>query len=123
MEKPNHGSTALHQKLVKDFQLEIGIRYEDVVFIPYTVGMFRDFDTANRIIHAGIKGVPDCIVLGVGWYLFFDAKTGGATYTKEQAAFAKRMYEINGHERVFKLRSVNQGIDIINDIRARHAKK
>ena len=108
------GSTQEHQNLVKAFPVAACKMFDDIVVIPYTCGVFRDFDSAERIIHAGIKGVPDLLVLGNGFYLFFDGKTGKARFTKEQSAFKARIDSINkGTEHVYKLTSVDQGINII----------
>lgn len=113
------GSTALHQKLVKDFQLEVPKHFSDLIVITYTVGMFRDFELAERIIRAGVAGVPDLIVFGPSLYVFFDAKTGNAVFSKEQKNWKRVMKEINGAERVFKLTSVAQGIEILKGIYAK----
>lgn len=117
------GSTEDHQNLVKAFPKAACLEFSDIVVIPYTVGMFRDFDSAERIIHAGIKGVPDLLVLGCGFYLFFDAKTGKARFTKEQAAFKARIDSINkGTDHVYKLTSVEQGLNIIRKCKAFYEK-
>jgi len=87
MKSFDHGSTKEHQDLGKAFCKAVSAEFPDLVMLPYTCGMFRDFDSAERIIHAGQKGVPDWLVLGCGWYLWFDAKTGFAKFTKEQMAF------------------------------------
>ena len=107
------GSTLLHQNLVKEFHKAVSARYENVIVLPYTVGMFRDFDTAERIIHAGMKGVPDLLVIGKNFYLFFDAKTGKADFSKEQKAFKARVLQITGEDLVHKLTSVQVGLNII----------
>jgi len=77
--------------------------------------MFRAFDNPDRIIRAGVKGVPDLMVLGRNFYLFFDAKTGNARFTKEQNNFKERLREIAGAELVYKLTSVEQGLAIIKN--------
>lgn len=121
MNNPNHGSTAKHQALLKNFDLAVGQSFDDVIIIPYTVGMFRDFDSAERIIRAGYPGIPDRLVLGSGWYLFFDGKTGHATFTKEQRAFRDRLMTINkGEEVVHKLKSVDYGLEIIRRYKEKH---
>lgn len=108
------GSTFAHQELIKQFRLAVTQNFGlSVMVVPYTVGMFRDFDTASRIIHAGEKGTPDLLVLGSRFYLWFDAKTGKASFTKEQLFFKKRIDALNDYESVFKLTSVEQGIKII----------
>lgn len=107
------GSTLLHQNLVKDFYKAVSARYADVMVIPYTVGMFRDFDTATRIIHAGMKGVPDLIVFGKDFYLFFDIKTGNANFSIDQKNFKNRMLQISKYDVVHKLTSIEQGLNII----------
>lgn len=107
------GSTFEHQNLLKAFNKAVSREFPNTLILPYTVGMFRDFDTASRIIHAGIKGVPDLIILGSGWYLILDAKTGHAKFSKEQLAFKKRILEINGKDLVHKLTSVEQGLLLI----------
>jgi len=108
------GSTEKHQKLLKEFRLAVGHEFDDVVYVPYTNGMFRDFDSADRIIHAGMKGVPDCLILGSGWYLWFDGKTGSAGFTPEQTNWKERMKTLNhGNEIMHKLKSVQRGLDLI----------
>jgi len=79
-----HGSTKEHQDLIKAFFKAVSFTFPDIIVLPYTVGMFRDFDSAERIIHAGYKGVPDTLILGFRWYLFFDAKTGKAKFSPAQ---------------------------------------
>ena len=112
----DRGSTQAHQDLGKKFFKEASLAFDNIFIIPYTVGMFRDFDTASRIIHAGQKGVPDWIVFGCGWYLFFDCKTGKAKFSTEQLAVKKRISEINkGTDHVYKLTNVEQAINIINE--------
>lgn len=119
----NKGSTRAHQDLGKAFLKAASLAFPDIVVISYTVGMFRDFDTANRIIHAGQKGVPDWIIFGNGWYLFFDIKTGKAKFSKEQMAFKKRISEIsNGGEFVYKINSVDQALNIIKNAKEFYAK-
>lgn len=118
------GSTQAHQDLGKAFFKAASIAYPDIVIIPYTVGMFRDFDTANRIIHAGQKGVTDWLIFGAGWYLFFDIKTGKAKFSKEQMAFKKRIAEINtSGEYVYKINSVEQALNIIKNAKEFYARK
>ena len=110
------GSTRAHQDLNKQFIKAVSAQFPAIIVIPYTVGVFRDFDTAARIIHAGIKGIPDIIVIGKGFYLFFDCKTGKAKFTKEQLAFKKRVAELNdGQELVYKLGNVDQGLNVIKN--------
>lgn len=109
----NRGSTQAHQNLVKLFFKEASIKFPNIFIANYTVGMFRDFDSATRIIHAGTKGVPDLLLYGKNWYLFLDAKTGRATFSKEQLAFKKRIFEITGKDLVHKLTSVDQGLELI----------
>ena len=118
------GSTQAHQDLVKAFMKAVCAEFSDITVLPYTVGMFRDFDSAERIIHAGVKGVPDILILGCGFYLWFDAKTGKAKFTPEQSAFKKRMSEINkGTEHVYKLTSIEQGLNIIKEARKFYERK
>ncbi len=118
------GSTQEHQNLVKRFPVEACKAFPDIVVIPYTVGMFRDFDSAERIIHAGLKGVPDLLVLGCGFYLFFDGKTGKAKFTKEQTAFKTRINEINkGTDHVYKLTNIEQGLEIIKKCKEFYERK
>jgi hypothetical protein len=102
-----------HQNLVKEFSNALSEKFPDIIVIPYTVGMFRAFDNPDRIIRAGIKGVPDLIIFGKGFYLFLDAKTGNATFNKNQRFFKERMQEVAGCDIVFKLKSVDQGLKII----------
>ena len=110
----DQGSTKEHQDLIKDFIKEVSRIFPDVMIVPYTVGMFRDFDSAERIIHACQKGFPYTLILGCGWYLLFDGKTGNARFSKEQAAIAERIKTINkGTDHVYKLKSLEDGIKII----------
>lgn len=116
MKSFNVGSTEAHQDLGKAFFKAVSARYTNLVMIPYTVGMFRDFESAERIIHAGEKGVPDWIIFGEGWYLFFDAKTGDANFSTSQKAFKRRIDDLNGgSEHVYKLTSVESGLNIIKN--------
>ena len=118
------GSTQAHQDLGKELYKAVSRTYPDLVMIPYTVGMFRDFHTADRIIHAGIAGVPDWLIFGCGFYVFFDVKTGNATFSKEQRAFSIRIKELNkGTDYMYKVKSVDQGLNILKNIVGFHAKK
>ena len=83
--------------------------------LPYTVGMFRAFDDVDRIIRAGQKGVPDLLTLLPNGFLYFDAKTGKADFTQEQAFFRARVHDICGEHRVFKLRNVEMGLEKIGE--------
>ncbi len=108
------GSTAEHQALLKRFSKDVTSNFEKVITLPYTVGMFRDFETSERIIRAGVKGVPDTLVLlPNSKYLWFDAKTGKARFSKEQRAFKERLQYCTDTERVFKLSSVDEALEII----------
>jgi len=107
------GSTALHQKLVKDFQMAAYSVHGDIFILPVTNGMFRDFESAERIIHSGIPGVPDLIVFGRGWYFYLDAKTGRAKFNPNQVNFKKRMHEMLGHDVVYKMPDIVTGMALI----------
>lgn len=103
-----------HENLLKKFDKAVTSRFEKVVVLPYTVGMFRDFTTAERIIRAGQKGVPDRLVLlSNGQYLWFDGKTGNAVFSKEQRAFRDWLKYCTNTDRVFKLTCVKSALDII----------
>ena len=109
-----HGSTALHQDLIKAFTKAVTKEFPLVTIIPYTVGLFRDYETAERTIRAGVAGVPDLIVvLSTGGVIFLDAKTGKATFNKNQRMFKNRLLISTGTDRVFKLKNVEMGLDII----------
>lgn len=123
MKSFDQGSTQAHQELGKAFFKAVSLHHADMLMIPYTVGMFRDFDSAERIIHAGQKGVPDWIVFGKGFYLFFDVKTGKARFTTEQNNFKLRISQINGGtDHVYKLTSVEQGLNIIKNAKEFYVK-
>lgn len=95
-----------------------------VTVLPYTVGMFRDFHTAKRVIHAGVPGVPDRIVLlSNGEYIFFDSKTGNARLSKSQNIFKKRLQYCTKTERVFELRNVSDALKVIEDYERRKYQK
>lgn len=81
--------------------------------LTYTNGMFRAFDNPDRIIRAGMKGVLDVLFLGPGFYLWFDAKTGKAKFTKEQKAFRNQLEYINGKVVAFKLTDIEKAIETI----------
>jgi hypothetical protein len=115
----DHGSTQEHQNLVKQFIKAVAKEFPDLMVLPYTVGMFRDYDSAERIIHAGEKGALDTVVFGNGWYLWFDGKTGHATFKKEQKDFVARIKTINGGtDHAYKLTSVEQGLNVIRKCKA-----
>ncbi len=109
------GSTLQHQNLVKDFMIAVSKEFPNVMILPYTNGMFRAFDNPDRIIRAGQKGVMDLLVLGKGFYIWFDAKTGHAQFTKEQRAFRDRLTEINEWGVAFKLSSIEYGLKVIRE--------
>jgi len=105
-----------HENLLKKFDKAVTLKFPKVIVLPYTVGVFRDFETSTRIIRAGVKGVPDRLVLlSTGGYLFFDAKTGNATFSKEQRAFKARIEYCTDTVRVFKLKNVDDALRIIED--------
>ena len=108
-----HGSTAQHQNLIKEFMIECSKEFELLMILTYTNGMFRAFDNPERIIRAGLKGVLDLLVMGRGFYIWFDGKTGHARFTKEQKAFRERISYIAGDIVAFKLDSVENGIKIV----------
>ena len=109
------GSMKQHQNLVKDFMIQAAGTFDNIMILTYTNGMFRAFDNPDRIIRAGMKGVLDILVLGNGFYLWFDAKTGNAVFTKEQKAFRERLRMINGKYVAFKLTSVEMGLEKIRE--------
>lgn len=119
----SHGSTKQHQDLVKQFQIDFAENFPDLMILPYTNGMFRDFEKAERIIHAGQKGVTDLLVLGRNWYLWFDGKTGLAKFSKEQMAFKNRLKEINGIDVVYKLPSISEGLRIVKNAKEFYEKR
>jgi len=113
-----------HQNLLKEFMKAVTREFSRVIVIPYTVGVFRDFDTAERIIHAGMKGVPDTLVLlSSGQYVFFDAKTGDATFNKNQVFFKQAVMRSCGQDRVYKLRNVESGLVVIRQFEGDDAGK
>lgn len=114
------GSTALHQKLVKDFQMDAYTLHDDIFILPVTNGMFRDFESAERIIHSGLPGVPDLIVFGRGWYFYLDAKTGKAKFNDNQLRFKKRMFEMVGYDLVYKLPDISTGLALIKQFKAKY---
>lgn len=110
------GSTELHNKFKKEFIIECSRRFPSVTIIPYDVGFFRAWSNPDIPVRCGQVGVPDTIVFGNGWYLLFDIKTGKAVFQKNQQAFKDRIAIINnGRERVFKIKSVNDGLCIIGN--------
>lgn len=113
------GSTQLHQNLVKDFMITACSEFPDIMILTYTNGMFRAYDNPERIIRAGLKGVLDLLVMGKGFYIWFDAKTGRAVFTKEQKAFRERLFQINEKQVAFKLPDVKTGLAVIREFRGK----
>lgn len=107
------GSTELHNKLKKEFTVMVSRMFPNVIIIPYDVGQFRAFSNPDAIVRCGQYGVPDLIVLGKNYYLFFDAKTGRNSFQKNQKAFAARVEAVNEDKRVFKLSTIKNGLEII----------
>lgn len=109
------GSSRAHSNLLSAFDKAVTKERPRVLIIPYTVGIFRDYETAERIVKVGMPGVPDRILLlSNGSYLLLDAKTGGATFSKSQRNFDGAVFHSCGHGRMFALRSVEQGLELID---------
>ncbi len=114
------GSTPLHNKFKKEFMIKCAQAFYNIVVIPYDVGFVRSYSQPEICYRVGQEGVPDTIVLGKGWYLLLDMKTGKATLQKNQKAFQQRILEVNeGFHRVYKINSVAQGLQLIWDENAK----
>ena len=111
------GSTELHNKLKKEFMIMVNRTFPNVRIIPYDVGFFRAWSNPDIPVRCGQEGVPDLIVFGKGWYLFFDAKTGKNKFQENQIAWARQMQEINGEHKVFKLSTIARGLEIIEGMK------
>ena len=110
------GSTEMHNKFKKEFMISVSEKFSDVMVIPYDVGFFRAYSQPDIVVRCGQEGVPDTIVLGCGWYLLLDMKTGKAKFQANQKAIKARIAEINkGRERVFKITSVHQGLCLVGN--------
>jgi len=110
------GSTEMHNKFKKEFMIYCSRKFPDVMVIPYDVGFYRAYSQPDIIVRCGQDGVPDTIVLGCGWYLLLDMKTGKNKFQENQKAIKARIAEINkGRERVFKIKSSLEGICLIGN--------
>jgi len=108
------GSTELHNKFKKEFIITVPQHYPNVMVLPYDVAFVRAYSQPEICFQVGQPGVPDTIVLGCGWYLLLDMKTGRATLQQNQRNFQARIFEINlGFGRVFKINSVRAGLRLI----------
>lgn len=77
-----------HTALVNDALVELGLRPDLGKFWKQATGLFRDFETAERVIRCGIPGGHD--ITGCLWdgrRVEIDAKTGGAKLRKTQKIF------------------------------------
>jgi len=111
------GSTELHNKLKKEFMIMVSRTFDDAFAITYDVGFFRAWSNPEIPVRCGVVGVPDIIVFVQTEYVLFDAKTGKAVFSTEQKSFAKTIKEIAGEHRVYKLTTINRGLEIIETIR------
>ena len=108
------GSTELHNKFKKELMISIAKAFFDTVVIPYDVAFVRAYSQPEKCFRVGQEGVPDIIVLGNGFYYLLDTKTGKNKLQKNQKDFKVRIAGINkGVERVFKINSVREGLDLI----------
>lgn len=109
------GSYQEHQALLKKWQIEVTRFNPEIITLENPVGMFRDFETAERIIRIGQKGTLDNqLILPGGKILFFDVKTGKySNFTKEQKFFKERVDKTCGYEAAFKLRDIDKGLEIL----------
>lgn len=109
------GSYAEHQRLLNKWEIAVTKLDPRIITLPYTVGTFRDIDTAERIIKVGQKGVLDnLLILPNGKVLFFDAKTGKyLRFSREQKDFCVRLDETCGYQAAHKLTSVDSGLKIL----------
>lgn len=91
-------------------------KFNNAIVLPYDVGFFRAYSQPEIIVRCGQAGVPDTIVLGCGWYLLLDMKTGKNKFQKNQVDFKERVAQVNnGRQRVFKISTVNQGLCLIEN--------
>lgn len=107
------GSTELHNKFKKEFMIKVSELLPNVIILPYDVAFVRAYSEPDVCYQVGQPGVPDTLVLAARDYYLFDMKTGRARLTSKQKAFANRVKEISGKDRVFKLNTVRRGIEII----------
>jgi hypothetical protein len=108
------GSTELHNKFKKEFMISVAKEFFDVVVIPYDVSFVRAYSEPERCFQVGQAGVPDIIVLGNGFYFLLDTKTGKNNLRPNQKVFKTRIAGVNkGVERVYKINSVSEGLEII----------
>jgi len=109
------GSTEQHNKFKKEFMICCSYQFPDITVIPYDVGFVRAYNQPEICYRVGQEGVPDTIVFGKDFYLFFDMKTGKNRLQENQIDFKNRIKDINkGIDRVFKLTSVIQGLEVIS---------
>lgn len=87
----------IHQNLLKSTILKTQEIYHDIIFVSQAVGGFK---TEKGFIKFGVKGTPDLFFFflfkGELCAGFAEIKTGSGKLTKEQAAFKKRIEELNG---------------------------
>jgi len=112
------GSTELHEKFKKDFIKVCAKVCPDVMVIPYDVGFYRAYSQPDIIVRCGQKGVLDTVIITPKATLWFDMKTGKNTLQENQKNFIKRLKEIKGEIRGFKINSIKQGLDLIQDFNA-----
>lgn len=108
------GSTELHNKFKKEFMISAAKEFFNIVVIPYDVSFVRAYSEPERCFQVGQTGVPDIIVFGNGFYYLLDTKTGKNNLQPNQKVFKTRIAGVNkGVDRVFKINSVSQGLEII----------
>jgi len=107
------GSTEMHNQFKKEFTIYVSKMIPQALVLPYDVAFVRAYSEPEKVFQVGQKGVLDTIVILPKATLWFDMKTGGARLQKNQMAFCERIFHIHGERRGFKITSVEDGIDII----------
>lgn len=109
------GSTELHNKFKKEFMISCSWKYENVMILPYDVGFFRAWSNPDVPVRCGKEGVFDTIVIIPNHTLWFDMKTGKATLQQNQKNFKNRLKQIKGYDVAFKVSSVREALNIIEE--------
>ncbi len=104
--------TTRHANLVKQIIKGIAKKFPDVIALEFDAGFARAYHDPEITFQYGTPGYPDItVIMEKATWLGLEAKTGNATFSKRQNAFAKRVKDVGGE--VVKVKSVKDAIEAI----------
>ncbi len=103
-----HGSTELHQFVVKNCLLKMTTKHSRVW--ANNTGMIK---TEDRVVRFGLKGSSDIIGIYKGLFLGIEVKTGNAYQNKFQINFEKMICMMGGIYVLITDQNVEQVLNIV----------